>query len=313
MKKIVIGICTYKRNELLDICLRHIEKLCLPQNVQLEIVVVDNSHDAQAKDLVESRVFAGSAGSCSKIHYSSFTGKGIAAVRNETLRQVRKLSPDYIALIDDDEYPGENWLIELYERITTSGADVVTGPFLPAFVDTNFQSLDVPSWIKNNSLFEGKSKRADGVFCETARTNNVMFKAEILDKLDFWFDERYLYMTGEDLDFFDRINTLGYKIVWCKNAPVFDIINPKRCTLSFIWDRNFNNGYLRIFNKKKKNNLKFIHYPESFFNLFMYAVIFPISLICGLTIFCEMFGKVAFSLGAVLSLFKKETIVHYKD
>lgn len=309
MKKIVIGICTYKRNDLLDICLNYLDKMVLPAGISVEIVIVDNSPEAMAKTLVEAKKL----GHGIKLHYFSFLGKGIAAVRNKVLTEVLKLNPDYIAFTDDDQYPCENWLMELYTKLTETGADVVSGPVLPSFINTNFEPLAVPDWIKNNSRFEGKSKRADGVLCNTASTNNVLLKTEILDKMDYWFDESYLKMTGEDIDFFDRIHELGFKIVWCKNAAVYEIVDPKRCTIKFLWRRNYNNGYLKIYNKKKKNCLKPIHIITSFSNLILFLIVLPLSIFCGLTVFFEMFGKLAFSLGSFVSLFKSKALVHYKD
>lgn len=309
MKKVVIGICTYKRNELLNICLDYIDKMTLPKDIMVEIVVVDNSPEAMAKNLVETKILERGV----KLYYFSFLGKGIAAVRNKVLEEVLKLNPDYIAFTDDDQYPCENWLLELYAKLAQDGADVVSGPVLPNFVDANFKPLDVPDWIKNNSRFEGKSKRADGVICKTASTNNVLFKTEILNRMDYWFDESYMKMTGEDIDFFDRIYALGFKIVWSKDAVVHEIIDPRRCTVKFLWCRNYNNGYLKIFNKKKKHCLTPLNFFECIVNLLFYGILLPVSILGGLTFFFEIFGKVAFSLGAFISLFKSKALVHYKD
>lgn len=311
MKKVVIGICTYNRNESLKICLDRISSMKKPDDIVLDIVVVDNSAASVAQKVLVNA--AGVGGASAGVHYFSFHGVGIAAVRNEVLRRVKELNPDYVALIDDDEFPCENWLYELYTRIENTDADVVSGPVVFNFVNTDFEPLKVPSYIKNNACFEGKNKRADGRLCKTASTNNVLFKAEILDRLSYWFDEGYLHMTGEDIDFFDRIYKLGCKIVWCKNACVNEFVNPKRCSLAFIWKRSFNNGYLKIFNRKKDRKCDVKTCLMAFFNLIIFTLSFPLSIVCGLTIFFNAFGKFAFSLGAFISLFKSEALVHYKD
>ena len=305
MEKIVIGICTYNRNELLNICLDKISVMKIPDNVSIEVVVVDNSAESIAADVVKSKTL--------NIHYFSFHGKGIASVRNEVLRQAVKLKPDYIAFIDDDEYPDENWIFELYTRLIATKSDVVTGPVVYNFVDTNFNQLKVPFWIKKNAYFKGKYKRPDGHICRTASTNNVLFKVSILDKLAYWFDEKYQMMTGEDIEFFERVYNLHYTILWVKKAVVNEIVSPERCTLKYIWKRNFNNGYLRIFNKRKFNRLELRHYYETVLGFLFFLCIFPFSIICGLTKLSNMYGKTAFSFGALVSLFKSQTLVHYKD
>ncbi len=67
MKKVVVGICTYNRNDLLNLCLDRIYSVQLPKDVHLDVIVVDNSAEAAAKDLVEqkARVLANGGG---KIH-----------------------------------------------------------------------------------------------------------------------------------------------------------------------------------------------------------------------------------------------------
>ncbi len=316
MKKVVVGICTYNRNDLLNLCLDRIYSVQLPKDVHLDVIVVDNSAEAAAKDLVEQKarvLVNGGGGDPLKLHYFSFHGKGIASVRNEVLRRAKVLQPDYIAFIDDDEFPSENWLVKLYSRIENSDADVVTGPVVYNFIDVNLNPLNVPDWIKNNSYFKGKYKRPDGHICMTASTNNVLFKTALLDKMEYWFDERYQMMTGEDIDFFERIHRLGYKILWVKDAIVNEVVSPNRCNFKYIWKRNFNNGYLRIFNKKKNDRLQVKHYFGTILNALIFLLLFAFSIFGGLTTFSNCYGKLAFSMGAFVSLFKSKAFVFYKD
>jgi len=203
--------------------------------------------------------------------------------------------------------------MELYTRLVNTDAGVVTGPVVYNFLDTNLQPLNAPDWIKNNSYFKGKYKRPDGHICMTSSTNNVLFKAEILDKMDYWFDENYGMMSGEDIDFFERVYRLGYKIIWVKNAFVNELVNPNRCNLKYIWNRHFNNGYLRIFNKKKYHRLQLRHYFETVLGFFALILFCPLSIIGGLTRFSNAYAQTAFSAGAFVSLFKSKTLVHYKD
>lgn len=329
MEKIVIGICTYYRNELLNLCIDRILSMndggggkllsgsendisvikdeCKPFAV--EVVVVDNSPEMTAKELIDKKNVTANL----KIHYFSHLGKGIASVRNRVLKESMALNPDYIAFIDDDEYPDENWIFNAYKAFAKYNADVVTGPSILRFVDSKLNELKVPGWIKNNSRFKFKrTRRQSGFLCKTAATNNVMIKAEVLRKMGFWFDESYKKMTGEDVDFFGRVYDLGYRIVWCKEAVVYGIADITRCNWKYIWRRNYNNGYLKIFSKKKNGKFNIINGIMVFLNLFIFTLIFPFSIVLGLTIFFEAFGKLAFCCGALVSLFKKDAIVHYK-
>ncbi len=309
MSKIVIGICTYNRNDFLNVCLDNLLRIKVPADAQVEIVVVDGSKNGIAEELVNSK----NAVQKFKFHYFAYCSKCIAAARNKVLKEVRELEPDYILFIDDDEFPGEDWLVNLYEFMLNSDAAVVTGPSLVKFVDEKLNEVAVPCWMSKNSIFRRKPHRKNGHECATCATNNVLIKAEVIEKLDLWFDETYQRMTGEDLDFFSRVCEAGYKILWCKDAHATELIGAKRANLKFILDRNYNNGYLRIFNKRKNNRLNLLHIAETLFNLVLFALLLPFSLLCGPVVFVEMFGRLFFAYGAFVSLFRVETLVHYKN
>ena len=53
MKKLVICICTYKRNKSLKECLKSLEKLNNPTKIKITILIVDNTKNYQSFDLVK--------------------------------------------------------------------------------------------------------------------------------------------------------------------------------------------------------------------------------------------------------------------
>ncbi len=309
MSKIVVGICTYNRNKMLNICLDKLVEMKIPADVQVEVVVIDGSRNFAAKELVLSKNVEGKI----KFYYFSFLAGCIAAARNKVLKEVKALNPDYIAFIDDDEYPDENWLVNSYGLLHETGAKVVTGPSVAKFVDDDLQEVSVPAWLSKNSIFRRKPNRKNGHVCTTCATNNVLVRADVIDELGLSFDETYKRMTGEDLDFFSQISAAGHKIVWCRDAIAYEFIGAKRANLRFILDRNYNNGYLKIFSKRKNNCFSCFNIVETLVNLFVFALIFPFSVFLGPVVFVEALSRVVFAYGAFVSLFKGETLVHYKD
>ncbi len=53
MKKLIICICTYKRNESLKKCLMSLEELKNPKKINIIILVVDNTKKYQSYNLIK--------------------------------------------------------------------------------------------------------------------------------------------------------------------------------------------------------------------------------------------------------------------
>ena len=308
MKKIVIGICTYNRNELLGKCLSEMNHLNIPNDTFFEVVIVDNSFENIAKDFVENLrkdiIFP--------IHYFTCFGNGIASVRNEVLKQSLALNPDYIAFIDDDEMPSNDWLINLYNLLINSDADIVSGPVVSNFVDDNFQNTKVPDFISKNIIFNLHNKRSTGKICSTCSTNNVLLNASILKDSGLKFDESFKKMSGEDIGFFGKLHKLGYRILWCKEGYVIENVLPERSNIKYICKRNYNNGYLKIFIKKKDNTFKPKHLISPLLNLGIFFFALLLSTFWGRKTFVDILGKIVFNCGALVSIFKERTFNLYK-
>ena len=244
-----------------------------------------------------------------QLYYNSYLGVGIAAVRNEILRESLKVNAEYIAFIDDDEYPAPDWLLNLYNTLLESKSQVATGPVYPVFMSNK----PIADYIKNNNIHKAKCKRKTGSFRTTANTNNVIFIARLLNDMPVWFDESYRRMAGEDIDFFDRIRQTGNKIVWCAEAIVYENVMYERCCLGYIWNRNFAHGYLKTFNNRKNNSLSLKKSLVAIINLFLFAMLLPLSIIGGLTCFFNVMGKFAFSIGVVVGFLREKTLEQYTE
>jgi len=305
MKKIIIGICTHYRNEYLKICIEKINSMEIPTDSNIEIVIVDNTKESFAKNLIENLT-----NDYFPIHYFSFDGIGIASVRNKVLDICVSLDPDYIAFIDDDEYPCQDWLINLLNQIDNSNANIVSGPVISKFVDNNLNEINPPKHITQNPLFNLHQKRKTGKLCNSCSTNNVLFKANIL-KPENKFDESFNKMSGEDLDFFEKLSANGNSIIWCKEAFVTEQVPPNRSNIKYLLKRSFNNGYLKTFSKKKTKNFKSKHVFNAMLNIIIFHIILPFSYITGLTNGTKILCQCAFSWGTFCSIFNSKTYDFY--
>ena len=195
----------------------------------IRIVVVDNDETESAREVVDdARSFLRYP-----VHYRVEKRIGIPQARNAALAAAH--DSDWIAFVDDDEAPEPGWLDALLRTQRATGADVVTGPSLPLFVEPP------PDWIVASRLFE-PLRHATGAPVPTAYTNNVLVRGSVLRALDSFFDERFTLGVGEDAELFARVAAAGGRIVWADDAIVHENVPPARATLRWILARGYRDG-----------------------------------------------------------------------
>src|SRR5688572_26137897 len=109
---ITVCICTYKRLQMLERLLRKTGAQETHGAFGVSLVVVDNDPAASARTTVD-RVRAEQN---LDVIYCVGRENTIPSARNHALRLARG---NYIAIIDDDEFPPHDWLITLYRAIQT--------------------------------------------------------------------------------------------------------------------------------------------------------------------------------------------------
>ena len=211
---ICVCICTYKRPELLKRLLKDLEEQKTGGLFSYSIVVADNDPEGSAKTAVEEMQ--------GMLHvplkYCAEPNRGIARARNTV---VANAEGDYLALIDDDEFPIADWLRILLTTCRQYKVDGVLGP-----VKRHFDE-EPPRWLKKSSLYD-RSVNPTGlqVNWKESRTGNVLLKRSVVlnDPMPF----RPEFRAGEDQDFFRRKIEEGRKFVWSSEAAVHEVIPPAR-------------------------------------------------------------------------------------
>ena len=292
-KHITVCICTYKRPELLAQLLEKLHNQDSEELFTISIVVVDNDNEFSAKPIVKQFINKGEI----EIVYSQITGQNFALVRNTA---VKKATGDYIAFIDDDEYPINNWLLLLYQTIQHYQVSGALGPVVPAFQTTP------PKWVVRGKLCE-RTRLKTGIYLvwEQTRTGNAMLKREIFNDPDNYFDLKF-GLGGEDVTFFEKLIDKGHQFVWCDEAIVYEEVPEERLKISYFLKRSELRGYITYYNYKNtrpwiKNIFVFL---KSFTVFIIYLFLLPFYLLIGYHRFINLLIRFVHHLTIIRTFFK---------
>lgn len=221
---ISVCVCTYKRPELLRRLLAALAEQTTEGAFSYSVVIADNDRSESARTVVTEF----SAGVPFPVNYCVEPEQNIALTRN---RAVAAAHGEYIAFVDDDEFPEPQWLLHLWTACQAPEIHGVLGPVIPYF------DVDPPVWVKKGKFFDRPNPatgyRLDWTEC---RTGNVLFRKSIISAGEEPF--RVQFGTGgEDVDFFWRMSTHGACFVWCREAPVYELVPANRCRKTFLLKR----------------------------------------------------------------------------
>jgi hypothetical protein len=147
-----------------------------------------------------------------------------------------QLQADWIAFIDDDEVPQQDWMVQLCAAAWTHNADAVNGVVRYKFPD------DCPTWRRRKPWEDWGN--AEGARLDSAGTGNVLFRASMASHLRF--DESQGMLGGEDSHFFRRFHDAGGRIVLSLKPVVTETVPWSRLTLQGFIKKHFRKGIAEI-------------------------------------------------------------------
>ncbi len=307
IKSVVVACNTFLRPEFLKKCLDGVSKLRIPEGIDIKVLVVDNDKDASALAVVDSV----KTDFPFEIFYFVEEKRGLSNARNRLLKEAINLGATHIAVLDDDDIPDENWVFELIDLYKTQdNAYIISGPEFCCF-DGEF-----PSFLTNNNIFIKKTTKQKGEIRKVCSTHNAFFPVDIMTKNGIWFNPDFVFMGGEDGDFFFRASEVGYTIVANPDAIVREINDKNRVNLKWILHRSFYNGYSGSYLKYREsgNVFKRLFY---IFKVLMVVVLdmffVPFSIIGGLTFFFNILGLTSKNLGKLLGAVNLKPLNYYKN
>lgn len=248
------------------------------------IVVADNDKSASARAVVEA--FAVSARF--PVTYCVEPQQSIALARNKA---VQNATGDYIAFIDDDEFPVKHWLQTLLAACDNFGVDGVLGPVKPLFGD------GVPGWIVKGRFYDRPCYQTGLVLAHgQTRTGNVLLKEHVLRDTNSPF--RPEFRAGEDVDFFRRAIEQGRVFIWCNEAVVYEAVPPSR------WKRMYmlRKALLRGASAALRPTVGIRDITKSLIAVPAYSLALPFAALVGHHKFMDLLVRLFDHLGKLLAL-----------
>ena len=279
-KDISVCICTYKRPLLLRRLLEDLADQDTAGLFKFSIVVADNDHLRSAEPVV--REFA----SAVPVSYCVEPRQNIALTRNKAIENAHG---DYVAFLDDDEFPTKRWLLTLFEACEKYRAEGALGP-----VKRHFDK-EPPNWILKGKFYERPTYPTGFVIDWTkGRTNNVLLKKHLFAAEAKPF--RPEFRTGEDQDFFRRMIEKGHVFIWCNEAVVYEIVPPIRWKRTFILRRALLQGTASVLHPA----FGVLDIAKSVLAIPAYTAALPFALVLGHHRFMTLLVKLCDHLGRVL-------------
>lgn len=282
---ISVCVCTYKRPQLLKRLLDEVERQKTDGLFSISIVILDNDREESAQKTVAEFAKASSL----ETRYLMEPTPSFALARNKVVKNARG---DYLAFIDDDEFPGNDWLLTMFKTCKAYGVAGVLGPVLPHF------DVPPPRWLVKGGFYDRPRHETGFVMSwQESRTGNVLLKREIIEGMDEVFNPEFR-TGGEDQDFFRRMTDKGHKFIWCDEAPAHETVPPHRWERRFLLKRALLRG--RISFNHPKNRLR--NLAKAFVAVPLYGIALPFLLVAGHHLFMKYLVRLCDHTGRLLAL-----------
>ncbi len=281
---ISVCICAYKRQQFLKRLLQGLANQVTDGLFTYSLVVADNDKSRSAEPLVsqfavERRI---------PTRYCVEPRQNIALARNKALENAQG---EFIAFIDDDEFPIRAWLLTLFKACRQYDVDGVLGPVKPHFDE------DPPRWVVKGKFYDRPTYPTGFVIDgRKGRTGNVLLKREL-----FAYDTqpfRPEFRTAEDQDFFTRMIQRGHVFIWCDEATVFEAVPPIRWKRSFMLRKALLRGGTAVV----RQQFGALEVVKSIIAVPTYSAALPIAFLLGQHHFMTLLVKLFDHLGKLLAL-----------
>ncbi len=292
MPEVIVAIPTFRRPRMLERLLRALE--VLETGATVRILVADNDAERhEGFDLCRLLLAQGYKGMLDPFIAPE---RGIAQVRNALVARALGYKSDFIAMLDDDEWPEPGWLDAFLAVQQQTGADALHGAVLRAFDSAPGVLAAECDGISDLRGVTGPVDMIEG-------TGNVIFRtACFAEAAKPCFDPAFALSGGEDRDFFVRLKRQGRSFAWADEAVVHAHVPETRANLKWALARAYRvgNSDMRVFLKHKP---RFAEMARELAKIGGAFAVYPVLLVIprrsldALRKLCRAAGKVAAMFG----------------
>lgn len=241
MVEVTVAIPSFRRPHGLKRLLQGLESLETQANVR--VLVADN--DAERREAL-SLCQELRANYRWPLEYIIAVERGIAQARNALVEHVlANSSADYVAMLDDDEWPEPGWLDAFLKVQQATGADALHGAVLRDFEQQ-------PGVWAETSHGIAPLRGTTGLIPMIEGTSNVLISRACFEALEApCFDPNFALTGGEDRDFFERLRRQGRRFAWADEAVIHSWVPASRASFAWVLQRAYRTGNsdMRVFLK----------------------------------------------------------------
>jgi GT2 family glycosyltransferase len=241
MPDVVIAIPSFRRPQSLTRLLAAIERL----DTTATVIVVVADNDAQGHEGLDVCRAVRARGYRWPLDAFVAPERGIAQVRNALVERTLGHPCDFVAMLDDDEWPEPAWLEAFLRVQRETGADALHGAIL-----REFERRPGP-WARNCEGIAPMRGRTGPVPMIEGSGNIIVRRACFEGLAKPCFDPAFALSGGEDRDFFERLRRQGRRFAWCDEAIVHAWVPASRANLRWALSRAYRvgNSDMRVFLK----------------------------------------------------------------
>jgi succinoglycan biosynthesis protein ExoM len=222
-ESVIVCIPTFKRPKMLKRLLDAIA--ALQTDAEISVLVADNDADGRAGfDLCLA--LEGYRWPLTAVIAHE---RGIAQVRNTLIEYALMTGAQFVAMIDDDEWPQTDWISQFLKTARETGADVLQGSILFGHGEAADGHGDI--------------RRPTGPVAMLQGAGNLLIRRPVLENMATpWFDPQFALSGGEDQDFFVRLRQAGTRFAWSDEARAHGDVPETRANLGWLLRRSYSVG-----------------------------------------------------------------------
>ncbi|WP_312796633.1 glycosyltransferase family 2 protein [Tianweitania sp.] len=174
--------------------------------------------------------------------------RGNCSAYNAGLQSALQHYPDFrhVLIIDDDEVADVHWIERMIAAADRYSADLVGGPQRPVFANPGKNRFE------HHPVFKPAHHKS-GPVPVLYSSGNLLIGKQVLQVLDQpFFDPRFNFLGGGDIDLVSRCTAMGLKLAWCEEACVYETVPERRLQADWIRARSLRNGVISTLVEKRQ-------------------------------------------------------------